>query len=84
MVKYLGEEGADTPIAAAVSMCNPFDLVSLFTSCPSVPCLACTQISKIKIMPEVITSADLIIAQAAGQATGLMNATIFMYIHQQC
>ena len=28
MVRYLGEVGKDTPIVAAVSMCNPFDLVS--------------------------------------------------------
>ena len=26
-VRYLGEEGADTPLVAAVSMCNPFNLV---------------------------------------------------------
>eukprot|EP00882_Tetradesmus_deserticola_P023266 GHRQ01025317.1.p1 GENE.GHRQ01025317.1~~GHRQ01025317.1.p1 ORF type:complete len:356 (+),score=75.50 GHRQ01025317.1:460-1527(+) len=26
LVNYLGEQGADTPIEAAVSMCNPFDL----------------------------------------------------------
>ena len=29
LVRYLGEEGAESPISAAVSMCNPFDLVSL-------------------------------------------------------
>ncbi|KAK9810879.1 hypothetical protein WJX73_005069 [Symbiochloris irregularis] len=27
LVRYLGEEGEGTPIVAAVSMCNPFDLV---------------------------------------------------------
>jgi predicted alpha/beta-fold hydrolase len=27
-VRYLGEEGPDTPLVAAISMCNPFDLVS--------------------------------------------------------
>ncbi|CAG9467412.1 unnamed protein product [Pedinophyceae sp. YPF-701] len=27
LVRYLGEEGARTPLTAAVSMCNPFDLV---------------------------------------------------------
>lgn len=26
LVNYLGEQGADTPLEAAVSMCNPFDL----------------------------------------------------------
>jgi predicted alpha/beta-fold hydrolase len=26
LVNYLGEQGPDTPLAAAVSMCNPFDL----------------------------------------------------------
>ncbi|MEW5315800.1 MAG: hypothetical protein WDW38_007205 [Sanguina aurantia] len=26
LLRYLGEEGAATPLAAAVSMCNPFDL----------------------------------------------------------
>jgi hypothetical protein len=28
LTKYLGEEGAGTPIKAAVTMCNPFNLVS--------------------------------------------------------
>lgn len=27
LVRYLGEEGAATPIAAAAAMCNPFNLV---------------------------------------------------------
>lgn len=27
LVRYLGEEGGATPIAAAAAMCNPFDLV---------------------------------------------------------
>ena len=31
LVRYLGEAGAECPISAAVSMCNPFDLVSLLT-----------------------------------------------------
>ena len=31
LVRYLGEGGAECPISAAVSMCNPFDLVSLLT-----------------------------------------------------
>jgi predicted alpha/beta-fold hydrolase len=26
LVNYLGEQGEDTPLEAAVSMCNPFDL----------------------------------------------------------
>lgn len=26
LVNYLGEQGPDTPLEAAVSMCNPFDL----------------------------------------------------------
>jgi len=26
LVNYLGEQGSDTPLEAAVSMCNPFDL----------------------------------------------------------
>lgn len=30
LVRYLGEEGPSTPISAAVSMCNPFNLVSHF------------------------------------------------------
>lgn len=29
LTKYLGEEGHDTPITAAVAMCNPFNLVSV-------------------------------------------------------
>ncbi|CAL8470709.1 g10251 [Coccomyxa elongata] len=28
LVRYLGEEGPNTPISAAVSMCNPFNLVT--------------------------------------------------------
>ena len=32
LVRYLGEQGSKTPIAAAVSMCNPFDLVRFFLS----------------------------------------------------
>ena len=32
LVRYLGEEGPRTPVSAAVSMCNPFDLVS----CPTL------------------------------------------------
>ncbi len=45
LVRYLGEEGAACPISAAVSMCNPFDLVSLVSemgdsnSVPGQPCL---------------------------------------------
>ena len=45
LVRYLGEEGAASPISAAVSMCNPFDLVSLVSnmgccsSAPGQPCL---------------------------------------------
>ena len=37
LVRYLGEEGAKCPISAAVSMCNPFDLVSLILQrvCPA-------------------------------------------------
>lgn len=27
LVRYLGEQGANTPIQAAVSLCNPFTLV---------------------------------------------------------
>lgn len=29
LVKYLGEEGQETPVNAAVAMCNPFNLVSV-------------------------------------------------------
>lgn len=29
LVRYLGEEGEKTPIRAAISMCNPFNLVSI-------------------------------------------------------
>jgi hypothetical protein len=37
LTKYLGEEGADTPIKAAVTMCNPFNLVSRdFFACTSI------------------------------------------------
>ena len=32
-VRYLGEEGADTPLVAAVSMCNPFNLVRGVLAC---------------------------------------------------
>ncbi len=32
-VRYLGEEGADTPLVAAVSMCNPFNLVGGDLTC---------------------------------------------------
>ena len=28
LVRYLGEEKSKTPLSAAVSLCNPFDLVS--------------------------------------------------------
>ncbi len=28
LVTYLGEEKSDTPLVAAASLCNPFDLVS--------------------------------------------------------
>jgi predicted alpha/beta-fold hydrolase len=27
LLRYLGEDGSGTPLQAAVSMCNPFDLV---------------------------------------------------------
>ena len=30
LVRYLGEEGEKTPIRAAISMCNPFNLVRQF------------------------------------------------------
>ena len=37
LTKYLGEEGHDTPITAAVAMCNPFNLVSYIeASGPSI------------------------------------------------
>ena len=32
LVTYLGEEKANTPLVAAASLCNPFDLVRLWTS----------------------------------------------------
>ena len=41
LVRYLGEEGAQTPIAAAASLCNPFDLVpfhQLHCCCASLKC----------------------------------------------
>ena len=41
LVRYLGEEGSKTPVAAAISMCNPFNLVSLI-SCAPLPSLELT------------------------------------------
>lgn len=35
LVRYLGEEGANSPISAAASLCNPLDLV---THCVTVIC----------------------------------------------
>ncbi len=32
LVRYLGEEGERTPIRAAISMCNPFNLVRHFAA----------------------------------------------------
>ena len=39
LVRYLGEEGPATPLAAAVSMCNPFNLVS--RRCTLCRCAGC-------------------------------------------
>ena len=36
-VRYLGEEGANTPLVAAVSMCNPFNLVGSVRTCSLPP-----------------------------------------------
>ena len=33
LVRYLGEEGERTPIQAAISMCNPFNLVRHTAAC---------------------------------------------------
>ena len=33
LVRYLGEEGEKTPIRAAISMCNPFNLVRHCAAC---------------------------------------------------
>lgn len=46
MVRYLGEEGEKSPISAAISMCNPFNLVSqLCAPCEVLSCAYYPQMS---------------------------------------
>ena len=74
LLRYLGEEGKKTPIKAAVSLCNPFDLVGFVLE--SFLVLFSKRVGKVNLWSFHHVSADLnllrdnINTQAVAHQTG--------------